>query len=1525
MPIKKKVKLNKRQLLWAIYKKLPNRDPAIKFLGSTIKSLTIAIDLAKNPPKKRKPRTILSEKDSLWNKLLKASDDKPGIKKDKSSINDIKNRLRLLDVFVPTKSPAIPIASKKELINVRETLGIKTIKKQLKIKLKIRKKPNLRLAIWEELNILTNNNPGIKLRGTKTEDIENLVNVIRKKTAPLSAAEIKKLDTRRENEFKKIKSKIKNKEKLLDRVNDFKQYRIETNANTITGLYASIKKLRDKHGSLPYISLILQDVQDPTRAPRYTTINTDFTDSLKDFTDRLKDIAAGDVEGSSPIFNEQYQLVINRYDANFIDPLAAEGGSNEEFLALVEEIKSTGKTNCVYDSMNHLGYNIPKKIKSLKDLYKFIKKKNINIEIVENKICLKKDTKFTEIWEYGEPKFYNVKVGKRKKKMKLSKLDIKYYDFYHAKFPELEKDDESNSGNYVENPKPIQYILYSRNNKHVAPLKIKDGFYIKRDDLYISSKQEIYIIVNDQPKLILSKKNIIEYMRRGTVSQPAKKKSNCQHRFLVIDYEAITDWNLKQIMVPYSLSVLDLSDKEMVKLREYEVCYSDFIKKGWIDADDQYWYKKDLDYSRFSEKEQKDCIPISVNMIKTSIKKMREKAKTYIGWDCTYKLIDYIRSQCQFSPDPKDPDPMVPRYTIMTYNGSNFDNCLMLTDILAHEDYADSVSDIFFTNMMLRNFKINKRHEMFDLNRHISGSLKYNCKAYKINLFPKKEIDFRKIQSLYDRGLLDGMMDIYNKKTKITDYDEDTQKAMDLDYLDKLAEYNDYDVLSLATLYSKYSSEMCTLVQKALEPTYKQIAADVESGLLKETIKYNSCIYASKTIGSLIYGMLKFYWKYELKVKMPKFIIPKKPFVNIPEELKKWINIYGGFKDDIPKETEKQINIIREINKGIAETNKPIHEKNKKLYQFYKDIQKYKTAGRVELFNGRQKVIGRTRSMDVTSSYPYEMCVDKVYFPTDDLVELSNYNPNISIGDKNFKLKDKISFWYVDLDQSVLRNKGLPNLVAEKTGVENVWRTKRVLINYLISSVMIDEMVSYGMVIGKDILIHNGFYFTDRVKSWKLFKPLLTFMIAKNEQDKWKEAGDERYNHARRATTKLALNVPSGKIIEKIHVDKITEIKNAKHFYEMKCSDSIYKMNTINIMGNRIFCSYSKKEEDMMNNHRPIYWGALVYVYAQLNLYNNTLAAGYNFNPSESEEKRVERQIEYRKHLLLCDTDASKMDNYAAKICLERMSKLNVRHWEEVEKWDDRYKDHKMYDPNSKVFGGFEDEFPAYNNVSFWLAKKHYAPFFNPSMKHEKPTKKHEIEEYEKLIKNNETTCLEFRWKGINPNSLVIDEHLVHIDKNHAIKVTEKGKINISANSKVFTSKHFRNINRYEIKSEQRAYHYYNCDRIKENTCVSGKRSFEYFNRLSRGEELNILCQSFRKQMSNLKRNTEISDTGRMNNQFNTVSLAFVIKKISCPNKPVGEDEHFVKGVDIPFDAYMHQSNSDISDNDEESDNIEEK
>ena len=78
-------------------------------------------------------------------------------------------------------------------------------------------------------------------------------------------------------------------------------------------------------------------------------------------------------------------------------------------------------------------------------------------------------------------------------------------------------------------------------------------------------------------------------------------------------------------------------------------------------------------------------------------------------------------------------------------------------------------------------------------------------------------------------------------------------------------------------------------------------------------------------------------------------------------------------------------------------------------YKQYTDLQKSKIAGRVELFNGVQKVEERLVSTDVCSLYPYVMSVAPVYYPCGKMVNTNKY-----MG------ADVIGFYYCDIDQSNL-------------------------------------------------------------------------------------------------------------------------------------------------------------------------------------------------------------------------------------------------------------------------------------------------------------------------------------------------------------------------------------------------------------------------------------------------------------------------------------------------------------------------
>ena len=200
-------------------------------------------------------------------------------------------------------------------------------------------------------------------------------------------------------------------------------------------------------------------------------------------------------------------------------------------------------------------------------------------------------------------------------------------------------------------------------------------------------------------------------------------------------------------------------------------------------------------------------------------------------------------------------------------------------------------------------------------------------------------------------------------------------------------------------------------------------------------------------------------------------------------------------------------------------------------------LQKCKIAGRVELFNGVQKVEERLVSTDVCSLYPYVMSVAPVYYPCGKLITTDEY-----IGD------DVLGFYYCDIDQSNLKAINLPKIYARKTEIENDWNYDGVLEDYLVSNVIIGLLKKFNC----KVVIKNGFYFTEKKKSCDMFDFLLDFMKAKNEQDTLNKKKDDAYNPALRETLKLLMNSLSGKVIEGLHTEKTVDVNSIAEYEKIK-------------------------------------------------------------------------------------------------------------------------------------------------------------------------------------------------------------------------------------------------------------------------------------------------------------------------------------------------------------------------------------
>ena len=423
----------------------------------------------------------------------------------------------------------------------------------------------------------------------------------------------------------------------------------------------------------------------------------------------------------------------------------------------------------------------------------------------------------------------------------------------------------------------------------------------------------------------------------------------------------------------------------------------------------------------------------------------------------------------------------------------------------------------------------------------------------------------------------------------------------------------------------------------------------------------------------------------------------------------------------------------------------------------YKDLLKYKIAGRVEMFNGVQKVNERLASTDVCSLYPFVMSVLDVYYPCGDIKYVDTYQ-----GD------DEIGFYYCDIDQSNLKSANLPKIYARKTEIENDWGHDEVLNDYLISNVMISLLIKNNC----KVIIKKGFIFTQKKKSCDMFDFLLDFMKEKNTQDNYKESKDpeesSKYNSALRETLKLLMNSLSGKVIEGLHTEKTTSVENVDEYNKIK--EKANTINCVNSIGNKIFVTYELDEEKMIAKQRPVYLGVLIYDYA----------------------KRYMYEMSYSKigldQLLYTDTDASKF-RYSKFIQWKQWvddNNIIVPHWEEVEKIDSRYATHKIYDSNSKVFGSFEDELSKLigTNYTFYcLEKKSWCYDVDGEAK--------------------------FRFKGINENAQILTLTESFINKK-IIKHKAKSGIKAWCETNYFINDSNENVHNYYVSNS--------CNNVGNNT-----------------------------------------------------------------------------------------------------------
>lgn len=1153
---------------------------------------------------------------------------------------------------------------------------------------------------------------------------------------------------RKEKKVTNLSSGVNYRLLEVDSINNFNSFRVFSNAGTEEEMYDIIQDIIEKKGDIPYVALFF--VNKRTGKIRKATINSNFLISLELFIQRIDELRQGTaVEGSDAIGEAEYDLLTDKFDMTFVNIIRGFGDSDCIVFDCVG-IDTKDKTcfkGCFkelcpkfYEENKEFRNRVNTSDPTLDNLNKIIHDYDLEISVIGNSFTYKK--KFLELVR-SKNLIKSIIKGSRIFLFKVEDEDVKHFMY-----------DEEDSN---------EMIIFDYKNKHFDVVRGVP----KLNNIYSDISKNIYKKVETDKGERFKKIFTATELYKNNVESGLTQRTNNVLEYIFIDYETVVNWGNSNAMQPYSLSLFHATDEILDDLNNLDEKHHKFVK--------EITDLVELKYNDRSYDERQKIIKNGISKskdIRDNKKKINKiikaRCKFYLSYNCTDDLMKYIEKN-QSVCDKETGIIEKKIFMLGTFNGANFDNFILLNDLLKNPKYLDKVSNIFYNGTQLLKFNINVKHNLFDIRKHLSGSLSKNCKDFNISFLSKKSFDHRIAQNHYDN---DNLMNYMNQNKK------------------EIETYNNFDVLSTGLLYYKY--------KKAI-------------GEIKGFEEYSVRLDKYKTIGGVIYNRFEEHLK-EKKITLPKFTIDKKRMKDFKGE--------------------------------------KIGDVQEKFFKYYKDILKYKVAGRVEVFNGPEYLNERCISVDVCSEYPYVCSILDEYYPGNgEMIEVNKFEK---------MPKGSLGFFYCDIDQSELEGKNLPLIICEKTKFENKWDSKIVLEKYLISTQMIKLLLKY---ISKDKLkIYNGFYFSKKVKSCDMFGFLKDLMKIKNEQDMYKKTGDSRYNPSLRAVVKLLSNAISGKVIESLHTQKI-EAMNREQFEKMKKSPKTKSINAINIVENKAFIKYEVEEESIFSKHRPVYLGVLIYDYAKSYMYENLYSVvgkkGMLYTDTDSGKIRLKDFIKWR-------------DEYA--------SKTNVRHWKEIEEFDSRYKDHKLFESNSKVYGSFEDELEESNNLNIFIAKKCYL-----SMTIDE--KGDPAKEYNKKTEKMDPVPAHFCFKGVGSNDMLLDLNESILEKKYykksTLKYYEINGILFNSKGEIMKYNEIEDLNQYELKcsliDDREAYLYYNnneSNKIKNNYK-------KLFDRLYEKKEAYILCQNIRKSVNNMKRNVDLDNEEKMNNTMNNIVVGFSVKHIT--------------------------------------------
>lgn len=448
------------------------------------------------------------------------------------------------------------------------------------------------------------------------------------------------------------------------------------------------------------------------------------------FNAYINNLYNGEAIGSDSINADEFKIDLSHIDLLYLQTALAQGDSDNIIFEIedVNNIEGNKPNECIHNSLAFVGYD------SLFSHNHQINNITTLIKfIVDNKLpidIISNSVQDIRLIGNNEKFFINNKLNLGRK---LNACEYRLKLLHYSKKCGCEE-----TCDCVRDYRPFLFV-YDSQKKHIDVVKYKsnniyDNSILIKDNVYIKDNSQIFTINNDIPKNIIKPRELYDLTDKG-------KNQNEVH-YIFFDYETVIDWTKNNCMREYSLSWFYISHNDVEEITK----------------------KKLMDEKTFKLKNY-NCF-------------------NEIGFDCSLKFIEWfnefqINKICKF----------------VSYNGANFDNYFLLNAMLEYKKNNENkinISDLLYSGNQLLNFKINGCHNMYDLHKHLMGSLKSNCESFKIpKKYSKLDCDHNEIQILYNNDK-DNFINIMKQK-------------------EALIEYNNNDVYSLCCLFIKYYQSMSNI------------------------------------------------------------------------------------------------------------------------------------------------------------------------------------------------------------------------------------------------------------------------------------------------------------------------------------------------------------------------------------------------------------------------------------------------------------------------------------------------------------------------------------------------------------------------------------------------------------------------------------------------------------------------------------------------------------------------------------------